>query len=471
MAQNRPSIRARVASPLARLRRYTRNPLGWLYVAWKLAPVAWFWLCGGWLLRDARRNSGTIGVRLRLLLLAVRLIASWAVVWVAIWLLAPHALVSSRAGVQTTLQVLPAVIVAVFVLVLGSFFVIAQTAVSTWGTRSPIMLTFDMEIQAVTVRPLILVVAVLLLAGQVPDTGEPSKAVTAAIAALSLATIRMIVAAAFVIPLVVQRYSLPRGFPRFVIESVESEFDGEHLDLVVMRGPMLGEMLRLSLRRGDSVAVVSTAEAIEDYTELYVKAVQRNPKLRTYTLEDGRERTRWFVEDLEAALVRAGEDGLRIQAPGADANRVAICLGSVATLLLRGDQRDDAKTCCDGLVMLATATQQVGAYTNLFPEPAFQLAFEVGEAERNSAPDVAARALAGWGLAMAYPVVHLQVAEVHPMFAASLKVLGRQPPWDEARKLVATAEWQAQFANKQYFGPDPVVDFLTVAETQFVAQG
>lgn len=113
----------------------------------------------------------------------------WTLVFVAQWQLAPTWLVGSRSGLQTALQVLPAVVVAIFVLVLGSLFVLGQQAVALHGARSAIVLPFHPRVRAVVVRPLVITATALLLAGQVPDAGEPSHAVTAAVATLALATI------------------------------------------------------------------------------------------------------------------------------------------------------------------------------------------------------------------------------------------------------------------------------------------
>ncbi len=119
---------------------------------------------------------------------AARSPAAYVVFWVLVWLLqwwqAPTWLVGSRSGLQTALQVLPAVVVAIFVLVLGSLFVLSQQAVALHGARSAIVLPLNPRVRAVVARPLVITAVALLLAGQVPDAGEPSHAVTAAVATL-----------------------------------------------------------------------------------------------------------------------------------------------------------------------------------------------------------------------------------------------------------------------------------------------
>lgn len=91
----------------------------------------WFVITGGWLLvLWPRRNAGTRGAANRIVLMLVRYALFWAGVTALIWWLEPDVLVDGRAGLQTALQVLPATIVAILVLTLGSIFVIAQTAMS-----------------------------------------------------------------------------------------------------------------------------------------------------------------------------------------------------------------------------------------------------------------------------------------------------------------------------------------------------
>jgi hypothetical protein len=226
-----------------------RNVLSRVGAAREWLSAAWFLALGGFLALNPRRASGVSGIQLRIVLYCVRYVAKWSLVAGAFWLWAPTWFVASRTGLQTALQVLPATTIAVFVLVLGSVYVIAQTAVSTWGTRAPVMFGFDNQLQSLLARPLILAITVLLLSGQVPDQGSPPEAVTATVAACAVATVGMILSSALLMPALVQRYSLPRGFPQFVVESVEHELEGGKAELVVFRGPMFGEMLRLALRQ------------------------------------------------------------------------------------------------------------------------------------------------------------------------------------------------------------------------------
>jgi hypothetical protein len=76
---------------------------------------------------------------------------------------------------------------------------------------------------------------------------------------------------------------------------------------------------------------------------------------------------------------------------------------------------------------------------------------------------VAAYVLAGWALVAAYPQFHFQFPE-HPLWATSITRLSPEPPLTEARQLVESASWHALWANKQYQGPQPVLDLLVASE-------
>jgi hypothetical protein len=69
---------------------------------------------------SARMGVGVRGAALRVWLFVSTYLAFWAVVAFLFWWLAPTWFVGSRVGLQTVLQVLPAVVVAVLVLILGS---------------------------------------------------------------------------------------------------------------------------------------------------------------------------------------------------------------------------------------------------------------------------------------------------------------------------------------------------------------
>src|SRR4051812_47031627 len=147
-------------------------------------------------------------------------VAFWVVIWLLQWWLAPTWLVGSRSGLQTALQVLPAVVVAIFVLVLGSLFVLGQQAVTLHGARAAILLPMNPRVQAVVWRPLLITALALLLSGQVPDSAAPREAVTSAVATLVLATIGVLRYSAVSLQALYSEFTAPVVFTQQALAGV-----------------------------------------------------------------------------------------------------------------------------------------------------------------------------------------------------------------------------------------------------------
>lgn len=318
--------------------------------------IAAFWILGGWLMGREGWSSGYRGATLRLVLFVVRYLVTWTIAMFVIWMTEPHLLVASRAGVETALGVLPATIVAVLVLLLGSVAVLAQMAAAAWGTRAPLVLTLDDRLQNAVLRPLLLVVVVLLLAGQVPDApSEPSDLLTATIAALLLATIWMTLRST-VLPAVVVQAIAPRSFPQLVLAPIDRELGDGSTGLVVLRGPLLGEMLRVSLTREDSVAVRATLEAMVNFQAKYLLALTERDEIRAHQdAVEGVDRESWLASDLTLGLVNAAERALRDIASAEDTNAISNTLAALAYNFIEARQYGDAMIAVDGLINLGTS--------------------------------------------------------------------------------------------------------------------
>lgn len=435
---------------------------GWWRFGRALVWLAFFMCTGGWLfVVRPSLSAGPVGVIMRATLFVVRYLVFWALVWLLIWSIAPHLLVGSRTGLQTLFQVLPPTVVAILVLLLGAVFVIAQVVTTTWGTRAPVMITLDEQIVFGLARPLMILVTCLLVSGQVPDEGAPSTAVTAAATVIVLATVRMLVIAATSFPAGIQKYIGPRTFAQFVVANVGRECDGGALGLVVFRTGLLSEMLRIALRRGDSVAISSTLEAIGNFQSAYLESRKTRPELRVFRTEDGSVREGWLAKDLQRGLVTAGEEALRLGSSGDDGNSVCRTLGTITDRFDEAGDAPDAAACMDGLTELATNYLQIGPNaTNLYTEPVFQLARLEANAEGREHTGAAAHALAGWALGAAYARYHLG-RDLHPMQPRSIEVFGPHPPWEEALGLIAgDRDWQQRWVNK-LSDPDNLVQVIT----------
>jgi hypothetical protein len=318
-------------------------------------------------------------------------------------------------------------------------------------------------------RPVL--VAVLLLAGQVPDSpADPSDGVTAVVAALALATVGLTYQAT-ALPVYVIQTVAPHHFPAFVVRDVDRELEDGSTELVVMRATLLGEMLRQSLRREDSIALWGTLDAIIALQETYLTALDYQPSIRSHQGDDGSVRRGWLAEDLTAGLVAAAEQGLRDYAPGHDVNGISRVLGQVARRFIEEDQFDDARRCVQGLIGLETSAHQVtpGGAINWHGPPAEVLADLERVTEEHPAPAEAAYILAGWALVVAYPVFHFEL-QPHLLWESCIERFGQSPPWGAAEGLLRSRDWVRMWGNKQYRGARPVVAELKKARRDHAAR-
>ena len=335
------------------------------------------------------------------------------------------------------------------------------------------MVGLDELVQTLVAQPLFIVSVALVIAGQVPNLGNPNDAVNAAAAVLVLATIRVFYKAAIALPVLAQRYTLPRGFPQYVIKDLDREFASGQLGLVVMRVPLLTEMLRLAIGRGDKVAVGHILEALTRFHETYLAAVETNPELRDYHTtdpDDSTHRERWFAADLVAGLVAAAEDGLQRGTPVHGLNAIAALVGGFVDRSIRARQDDDAQLGIDALTQMGTLTQQVAGFINHFSEPAWQLAWVERTAEEMKQSELAASALASWALLVSYAARHLRLDRPHPLVVRSLKTLGPAPPWNAVPPILNSDQWMQKWANKMYLGSEIVIWFLDVLAASFAVR-
>src|SRR5207302_4064716 len=131
-------------------------------------------------LRAGREPRAQEALAAAFLASVVSFVVFWALVWLGVWVLAPDLLVAGHGGLQTMLQVVPATVVAIFVLVLGSALVVAQQSIAAYGNRAAMVIVDDATFRSLVVRPLLLSVVTLLLAGSVPAHGAPPHSVSAA---------------------------------------------------------------------------------------------------------------------------------------------------------------------------------------------------------------------------------------------------------------------------------------------------
>jgi ABC-type transport system involved in multi-copper enzyme maturation permease subunit len=125
-----------------------------------------------------------IGATLSAWHVAVATVVNGLILWCAFWLFAPDLLVGSTAGMQTLAEAIPALIVALFIFVLGAVFAVAQVTINSYGQRGVLVLVEDVLFVTPVVRLLVLAVAALLLGALIPDdTPAPAPWLTAGFSA------------------------------------------------------------------------------------------------------------------------------------------------------------------------------------------------------------------------------------------------------------------------------------------------
>jgi hypothetical protein len=90
---------------------------------------------------------------------AVNTILNGLTLWVAFRLIEPDLLVSGIEGMRTLAQAIPALIVALFIFVLGALFAVAQVAINSYGQRGVLVLAEDLIFIHAVVRLLVLAAA------------------------------------------------------------------------------------------------------------------------------------------------------------------------------------------------------------------------------------------------------------------------------------------------------------------------
>jgi hypothetical protein len=392
--------------------------------------------------------------------------------WFVVWLVSPGLLGSTAAGMESLAQTIPATIVALFVFTLGALVGIAQLSINAYGHRAALMLVEDPVVAVSVIRPLVLAVAALLLAGQVPDSGAPDELVTSGFSALALLTIIVIVRSVGLLGATLLRYTAPLTFSEMVVSDVQDHLSIGAVRLVRWKVPMFEEMAKLAIRRGDSAALGSALQGLSGVVDAYVVATAVCPEARGMPFDDIDQPYAmygWLGQDLREVLVRIGEDTLRQSAPSEDSDHAVDRLEAATVSMLEVHLFVEAKTLINGLIALGCTTHQVGSnYVNVMVRPAPALARIVLKASAVGSPHLAAYALAGWALLMAYLDGHFgtpdQPLGKHPNWLPGLLAMGSAPPWDEAAQMIASPKWQTRWANQIKLGPDFVLLLLTFAQ-------
>jgi hypothetical protein len=376
-------------------------------------------------------------------------ISTGALGWLALVLFAPGWLLPNASAVSVTAQVLPALIVSIFVFILGSFFLVTQLATTIHSNRASLLLLYDPPVQKAVVRPLVISVATLFLALVSP--GEDVQDSVAAFAlVLMVATALTLWTAATLLPYLITRVTAPRNFVLFVLEPVEDLLTAGATGLVVYRVGLLGEMLKRGVRSGDSVQIRQALGGLDQLSTLYVSAASTNEAARVHQYDnDDEPATGWLGEELVPLVVSGGQEAIGLDIANEDGNRIASLLARFAIRSAEARHTEEYERAVDGLGELGTCTQQmkVPGLINVYSEVVFGLASQVQPALSNLGDEQAARALAVWALVIAYDVQHLG-ATGHVFWEQSVRMWPDDTPWSEARDRVKSEEFQNAWANK-----------------------
>jgi hypothetical protein len=376
-----------------------------------------------------------------------RWIGSWTALWLLQWWLFPHWLIADAAAVSTLLQGLPGAVIALVTVIIASVVAIAFQASSLYGARAVLMLVLDPPVTALVIRGVVLTFATLLAAASLPTNNEPSAATASFLTTLSLAVGGLVFRALWGLFAGLGRFTAPRAFAQVASRDLYGLMRAGGLGLVVFRVPMLGDMLRSGLRRGDSTTVRAALEALDEFQQDYYRALAENPTISGFRVPEGR-RDYWAAEDLNAALVDGTEEAMRCSAPEADFDQIgAVHEDCARRAVERSSTSRDALIFIEGLTRLALTIHQVNATTvNLNPKPALALAKLEALAEQTGKTDVAAKALVAWGLTVAYSITRFET--IHPQLYTSVHAFGLAPPIQEALREFDNINFRVRWGNK-----------------------
>lgn len=394
-------------------------------------------------LLDSKAARGFQGLANRTVGLALIL----AVLWIVQGFFAPKWLVSSVNGIQTALQVVPAAIVSLFVLMLGSILVIAQQSATAHGTRAPFMVASDQRTKQLIARPLLVSVIAIVLSGTVPAADPPTAWLSAGTATLIIGTVLLYSLAGLQLLSLFLTFSAPVNYGKASLIGVAAALERNKTGLVVFRVGLLGEMLRANLRRGDGTGATAALNAMQRLIEMYFAVSAWNPQCRTHNYDSG-PTVGWIGGEVSSATTRAGAEVLSLDE--SEEHLVAICY----TLRLLGERaiasgaQEESESAVNALMELGTCVQQLrgGGLVNCCAPATDELcALERLSMEKGDESS-AVKALTGWLLIVGYRIGHLGIPE--HMATTGARLLSGSPQLGRAAELVRTDEFQRRWKNK-----------------------
>lgn len=388
----------------------------------------------------------------------------WALVWLVLWRVAPNWFVDSRSGLQTALQVLPAVIVSVLVLVLGSLFVVSQSASAAFGSQATLALMREPHVQALVVAPLVLAIAATLLSGQVPDAGRPHPAVAAAVGVVALATCWRLIRSAAGLARLIQQFGDPRRYAFTAGRQLRYDLVRRSPHLVANDFGVIADMLRTCVITRDVRGLAEALTALRVCATHVIKVSRTDPDFRSPD-EEGID-PHWIGLSLAQTLAGAYEPAIRPEAPLGAFITITMFANDLSRELLRGGLEEETRmVVIYGLANVGTRPElrQATPGGNRGQAIGAALARIEQEAEELRLKDVAALVLAAWALVNASATWNAADQSAKP---PGLIPLGPEPPWTEADAILQSDGWTRQYGELFDWDLEPARTLLRQAAKQ-----
>lgn len=243
----------------------------------------------------------------------LQLCVSGGLLWLFQMNVTPTLLVSSSSGLSTMLQVVAAVIVALYVMILGSLFVIAQMATASYGGRTVPLLLLEPRVQYQLARALFLAIAAVLLSGKAPAGHAPSHALTAGVATIALATASLLPLSAFALSSLAITVVDARGLiDRLVLQELHEELWQRRLSRVDLKLDAVRDIARTGLQRRDRETLHAAVSGLLAIQAVWYDAGSPKPN----------DELPWVSERVATFLAGTAVDAIELGAPTRMVDRV-----------------------------------------------------------------------------------------------------------------------------------------------------
>lgn len=365
------------------------------------------------------------------------------------WRYYPTWLVSTRTGLQTILQAIPATVIALFVLAFTTLFVVVQQAVLVFSSRTPLLLASDSRVKRLVARTALIAIVATVLGSTIPDDDNPPTWLTAGGATVVIATVLLVVNYGRFVTSIIVEYSAPRTFILLVVEPIRRLLVSRRPDLlqIRLRISVVGQSLRYALRRDDSEGTSAALEGARLIYGAYASAQEGRSHLRQISFPDSGPIVGWVGIELSRIFVDATEEALRLSAPQNELDGLVDNLGAVTKLSIEAHQDIDTHPLVEGLLFLSMSPyQSAEGVTNYLVRTGPALASSEAIAENEGCESIAVEALAALSAAMVF--FRLRSGQDHPALRECVDKLGPNPRWDEAINLVSEASWKSRWVNQ-----------------------